>query len=116
MVSQYEKTIKEMGDKVDKKQIEPIQKDIEGLKELLKDKDKNYEQIKKAKDDLMHKFQKVSEELYKKVAEEQAKKQQAQAAGKEKASAEKKDEKVVDAEYKVEDDKKEEKVKKKKTQ
>jgi len=118
MVSQYEKTIKEMGDKVDKKQIEPIKKDIEGLKELLKDKDKNFEQIKKAKEDLMQKFQKVSEELYKKVAEEQAKQktQETQAAGQGKTSSDKKDENVVDAEYKVEDDKKEEKGKKKKAQ
>ncbi|MEA2037386.1 MAG: molecular chaperone DnaK [Nanoarchaeota archaeon] len=115
MVFQYEKTLKEMGDKVDKKQVEPIQKDIEGLKELLKDKDKNYESIKKAKDDLTQKFQKVSEEMYKKAAEEQAKKQQAagaSAGAKEDAKEEKKkDDKVVDADYKVEDDKKKEKKK-----
>lgn len=107
LVNQYDKTLKEMGDKVDKKQLEPIQKDIEALKELLKDKDKNYETIKKAKDGLISKFQKVSEEIYKKVAEEQAKKQQA--AGKKEAKKEekKKDDNVVDADYKVEDDKKE---------
>lgn len=107
LVNQYEKTIKDMGDKVDKKQLEPIKKDIDGLKELLKDKDKNYEQIKKAKDDLTKKFQKVSEELYKKVAEEQAKKQQAAgAAGTQPKKEDKKDDNVVDADYKVEDDKK----------
>ena len=104
LVNQYDKTIKDMGDKVDKKQLEPIKKDIEGLKELLKDKDKNYEQIKKAKDDLIKKFQKVSEELYKKVAEEQAKKQQQ--SGPKEPKEEKKDDNVVDADYKVEDDKK----------
>ncbi len=109
MVFQYEKTIKELGDKVDKKQIEPIQKDIEGLKELLKDKEKNYEAIKKAKDDLTQKFQKVSEELYKKVAEEQAKKQQQASAGKEEPKKEKKGDKVVDADYKVEGEKKKKK-------
>jgi len=114
MVTQYEKTIKEMGDKVDKKELEPIKKDIEALKELLKDKEKNYETIKKAKDDLIKKFQKVSEEMYKKVAEEQAKKQQAgakaggAAAGKE-AKEEKKDDNVVDADYEVEGDKKKKK-------
>ncbi|MBD3164303.1 molecular chaperone DnaK [Candidatus Woesearchaeota archaeon] len=115
LVFQYEKTLKEMGDKVDKKQIEPIQKDIEGLKELLKDKDKNYEAIKKAKDSLTKKFQKVSEEIYRKVAEEQAKQQQAQ-AGKSGAGAgpqqgagdgkKKKGDKVVDADYKVDDEEK----------
>jgi len=107
IVTQYDKTIKEMGDKVDKKQLEPIKNDIEGLKELLKDKDKNYEQIKKAKDDLIKKFQKVSEELYKKVAEEQAKKQQQAGAADAKPKKEgKKDDNVVDADYKVEDEKK----------
>jgi len=105
LVNQYEKTIKEMGDKVDKKQIDPIKKDLEGLKELLKDKEKNYEQIKKAKDDVVQKFQKVSEEMYKKVAEEQAKKAQSGGHGASKGS-DKKDENVVDADYKVEDDKK----------
>ncbi len=110
LVTQYEKTIKEMGDKVDKKQLEPIKKDIDGLKELLKDKEKNYEAIKKAKDDLIAKFQKVSEEMYKKVAEEQAKKGQA-AGGEAGAKPEDKkddtsDDNVVDADYKVDDDKK----------
>ena len=108
LVNQFEKTINDMGDKVDKKELEPIKKDIEGIKELLKDKDKNYEAIKKAKEDLVQKFQKVSQEMYQKVAQEQAKKQQqgAQAqAGAQKGTEDKgkKDEKVVDAEYKVED-------------
>jgi molecular chaperone DnaK len=107
LVNQYDKTIKDMGDKVDKKQIEPIKKDIDGLKELLKDGDKNYDQIKKAKDSLIQKFQKVSEELYKKVAEEQAKKQQAAGgAGPKSQKENKKDDNIVDADYKVEDEKK----------
>jgi len=113
LVTQYEKTIKDMGDKVDKKQLDPIKKDIEGLKELLKDKEKNYEQIKKAKDTLIQKFQKVSEELYKKAAEEQAKKQAQEQAGSKgtgkKEKTEKKDDNVVDADYKVEGDKKKKK-------
>ena len=108
LVFQYEKTIKDIGNKVDKKQLEPIQKDINALKELLKDKEKNYETIRKAKDELTKKFQKISEELYKKAAEEQAKqqaqKQQASAGKSEKAEKPKND-KVVDAEYKVEDEK-----------
>jgi len=109
LVTQYDKTIKEMGDKVDKKQLEPIKKDIEALKELLKDKEKNYETIKKAKDELIKKFQKVSEEMYKKVAEEQAKKQQQKAGKTETKEEKKKDENVVDADYEVEGDKKKKK-------
>ena len=110
LVNQFEKTIKDMGDKVDKKELEPIKKDIEGIKELFKDKDKNYEAIKKAKEDLVQKFQKVSQEMYQKVAQEQAKKQQqgAQAQTGTKDTG-KKDEKVVDAEYKVEDEDKKKK-------
>ncbi|MDO8481381.1 MAG: molecular chaperone DnaK [Nanoarchaeota archaeon] len=105
MAYQYDKLVAEMGDKVDKKQLEPLKKDIEGLKELLKDKDANYEHIKKAKDDLTAKFQKVSEEMYQKVAEEQAKKQQGQAGGAGKGGASgPKDDNVVDADFKVEDE------------
>lgn len=112
MVFQYERTLKDMGDKVDKKMVEPIEKDIEGLKELLKDKEGNYEAIKKAKDDLTEKFQKVSEELYKKAAEEQA--AQGNSAGPHGHDNEENDaspkEKVVDAE--VVDDEKDSKDKK----
>ncbi|MBS3136280.1 molecular chaperone DnaK [Candidatus Woesearchaeota archaeon] len=97
LVYQYEKTIADIGDKADKKDIEPIRKDIEGLKELLKDKEKNYEAIKNAKEELIKKFQKVSEQLYKKAAEEHAKK------GKEEKGS---DDNVVDADYKVDDEKK----------
>lgn len=125
MVFQYERTLKELGDKVDKKDIEPIQKDIEGLKELLKDKETNFEAIKKAKEGLIEKFNKVSEELYKKAAEEQAKKQGANKQGYAKAeSAEggeeegpkgkRNDDNVVDADYTVEEDKPKGKGKKKK--
>jgi molecular chaperone DnaK len=126
LVFQYEKTLKDMGDKVDKSQLEPIQKDIEGLKELLKDKDNNYESIKKAKDQLTEKFQKVSEELYKKAAEEQAAHQQqghqhSAQPGEDEASGDDseqenepghKKEKVVDAEV-VDEEEKEHKHKKK---
>ena len=124
MVFQYDKLLKELGDKVDKKQIEPIQKDIEGLKELLKDREGNYEAIKKAKESLLEKFQKVSEELYKKAAEEQAKKQGAQSGGKQETEEaeegddeenpkKKKDDNVVDADFEVEDEGKKKKAKKK---
>ncbi len=91
LVAQYEKTIKDMGDKVDKKQLEPIKKGIGELTELLKDKEKNYEAIKTKKEELTEKFNKVAQEMYANVQKEQEEKQ-----GKDKK--EKKDEKVVDAE------------------
>jgi molecular chaperone DnaK len=115
MVFQYEKTIKELGGKADKSKLDGIEKDIEGLKELLKDKDGNYETIKSAKTALTEKFQKVSEELYKHAAEEYQKEHpQAHEAGhahdhssheghdhsEHGHSHKKKGEKVVDADFK----------------
>ena len=101
MVFQYESTLKTLGDKIDKKETEPIQKDIDHLKKLLEDKDKNYEEIKKAKEELTAKFSKISEEIYKKAAEEHAKSEK-----KGEKSEDNKDDKVVDADFKVDDDKK----------
>jgi len=102
MVNQYEKTVKDLGDKVDKKELEPIAKSIEKLKELSKDGDKNFEEIKKILEDVKEKFQKVSAELYQKVAQEAAKKAEAEKADGPKADKKAKKEKVVDAEYKEE--------------
>ncbi|MCB9359389.1 molecular chaperone DnaK [Candidatus Woesearchaeota archaeon] len=96
LVFQYEKTIKEMGDKVDKKQLEPVQKDIDDMKELLKDKDKNYESIKKKKEEMTEKFSKIAQEMYQKAAAEQQKAQAA--AGGDKTDAKGKKDDVVDAE------------------
>jgi molecular chaperone DnaK len=79
MVFQYEKTLKDMGDKVDKKEIEPLMKDMDEMKELLKNRDENYEKIKTKKDELTEKFQKVATEMYQKAAAEA---QKAQGAGK----------------------------------
>ena len=110
MVFQYEKTIKEMGDKVDKKEIEPVKKDIEEMKELLKDKDKNYEVIKKKKEEMTEKFNKIAQEMYQKAAAEQQKQQAAQGSAEgsgDKKSDGKKDDNIVDAE--VVDEKEEKK-------
>jgi molecular chaperone DnaK len=110
LVYQYEKTIKEMGDKVDKKEIDVVKKDIDELKELLKDKDKNYEAIKKKKEEMTEKFQKIATEMYQKAAQEQAAKQQAEAGKKEDkeddTKEKKKDDNVVDAEFEEKSDKK----------
>ncbi len=108
MAFQYYKTIKELGEKVDKSKLDGIEKDIEGLKELLKDKEGNYETIKSAKDALTQKFQKVSEELYKHASEEYQKEhpQHAQEQSADEGSEDsahrhhKKGEKVVDADFK----------------
>lgn len=97
IVFQYEKTIKDMGDKVDKKELEPVEKAISELKELLKEK-KDIEAIKKKKDELTQEFQKIAEKLYQQAAQEQAKKQQSEGSKQAKAGQGPEDEKVVDAE------------------
>ncbi|MBU0980723.1 MAG: molecular chaperone DnaK [Nanoarchaeota archaeon] len=113
LVFQYEKTIKEMGDKVDKKQLEPVEKGIDELKELLKDREGNFEAIKKKKDEVTESFQKIATELYQKAAQEQQAQQaqeqarQAEDAQEDKSKGRKgKKDKVVEADFKVEDEKK----------
>ncbi|MFP4403023.1 MAG: molecular chaperone DnaK [Candidatus Woesearchaeota archaeon] len=102
IVFQYEKTIKDFKDKVDPKELEPLQKDIEELKELLKDKDTNFEKIKTKKEELTEKFNKVATEVYQKAAAEHAKTQEQTAESTDKAEDKKSDETVVDADYKDE--------------
>lgn len=104
LVFQYEKTIKEMGDNVDKSKLEPIKKGIEELKELLKDKEKNFEQIKSKKDELTEKFQAVAQEMYAQAAKQQQAQANAQQGSKQGKSS--KGDDVVDADYdEVKDDK-----------
>ena len=120
LVTQYEKTISDLGDKVDQSKLEPIKKGIDELKELLKDKENNYEKIKEKKDEVQQEFSKVATELYQSAAQqEQA--QDATAGGasacggganaadagnSQKASEQAED--VVDADYKEEKDSEEE--------
>ena len=123
LVFSSEKMFKEMGDKVDKKQLETVKGNIMELKELLKGEKKDTAAIKKKMDSVNELVQKMSAEMYQKVAEEQAKKQGAaggkpgkggpQAAGGDAGASGgadskgggKGDEKVVDAEV-VDEDKK----------
>jgi len=98
MVFNYEKTLKDMGGNVDKKELEPIQKEIDELKELLKEKD--VEKIKKKKEELTEHFSKVAQEMYAKIAAEAAKRD------KKENKEESKGEKVVDAEVVEEDESK----------
>ena len=98
IVFQYEKTLKDMGDKLDKSKIEPMQKRIDDLKKLLEDRENNFEEIKKQKDELKEEFSKLGEEFYKNA--------QAQQAGADASTTDessKKDEDVVDAEYEASD-------------
>jgi len=105
LVYSTEKLFKDFKDKVDNKELETIKGKVLELKELLKPDKKDAVVIKTKMDEVNKLVQKISTEMYQKVAEEQAKKkQQGAQAGKADADNEKKDKKVVDAEYKVEDD------------
>ncbi|MCK4521523.1 MAG: molecular chaperone DnaK [Nanoarchaeota archaeon] len=107
LVYSTEKLFKEFEGKVDKKEIEEVKGKVMELKELLKPDKKDIEAIKKKTEEINQIVQKMSTEMYQKVAAEQAKKQQAgqEQAGKTETKK-KKDDKVVDADYKVDDEKK----------
>jgi molecular chaperone DnaK len=114
LVYSTEKLFKEFEGKVDSKELETVKGKIMELKELLKPEKKDITAVKAKMDEVNKLVQKMSTEMYQKVAQEQAKKQQGAQAGSQngtsnKADTKKKDEKVVDAEYKVEDEDKKKK-------
>ena len=105
LVYQAEKTIKDLGDKADKAQVEKIQAAAEVVKEALKGTD--LEAIKKATEELQKPLYEMSAAAYQ--AAEQAGAAQGQGAPDAGQATGKKDDNVVDAEYKVVDDEKDKK-------
>lgn len=97
-----DKTLKDMEGKVDAAKLSDIKKEVEELKELMKPQKKDVVKVRQKLDELNKKLQEAGSELYRKAAEEQAKAQQ---AGQQKQEEKGKNEKVVDADYTVEDDK-----------
>ncbi len=125
LVYSTKKMFKDFEGKVDNKELETVKGKIMELEELLKAEKKDTDAIKKKLDEVNELVQKMSTELYQKAAAEQAKKQQAGQgnagnhggrAGKAKKGKAKNsddddeddgnnDENVVDADYKVKDEK-----------
>ena len=107
LVYQSEKTIKDLGDKADKAQVEKVQAAAEKVKEALKGTDN--EAIKKATEELQKPLYEMSAAAYQ-SAQQAAGAQGAPGAGAQEQAqgGEKKDDdNVVDAEYtEVKDDKK----------
>jgi molecular chaperone DnaK len=117
LVYATEKSLKDFGDKVSQGERADIEARLNDLKAAMKDK--SVDRIKRAMEDLTKASHKLAEEIYKQSA---AKQQQAQAdkgteeqareSGEKKsveggsASGGKKDEDIIDAEFKEEDDKK----------
>ncbi|MBA2123528.1 molecular chaperone DnaK [bacterium Unc6] len=97
-----EKSLKEYGDKVSAPEKEKVEQKINQLKSTLKGRD--IEKIKKDMDELVQASHSIAEQLYKQKApggQQEEKEEPSQKAGETK-----KDENVVDAEFKVEDEKK----------
>lgn len=96
-----EKTFKELKGKVDESKIAEVKKEVNELKELMKPEKKDIAKIKEKLEQVNKVFQAVSTEMYQKAAQAQQAKTQPQ-----KDSKKEKKDKVVDADYKVKDDKK----------
>ncbi|HZX45223.1 MAG TPA: molecular chaperone DnaK [Candidatus Nanoarchaeia archaeon] len=119
LVYTTKKLFKDFEGKVDSKELETVKGKILELEELLKPEKKDSAAIKKKMDEVNELVQKMSTEMYQKAAAEAAKKGKGQAGpapgdeeGGEDPSKKPKDDNVVDADYEVEGDKKEEGKKK----
>ncbi len=121
LIYSSEKLFKDFEGKVDSKELEGIKKQIDELKKLMEAEKKDVAAIKKKTDEINEMIQKVSTQMYEKAAAAQQAAQgqagadatagagqEAGSSGKEKKKK-KKDEKVVDADYKVEDEEKDKK-------
>lgn len=107
LVYSAEKSLKEYGDKVSEEERKKIEKAIANLKKA--GEGNNAANIDKAIEELNKASHKLAEEMYKKAATEQQAGQQAERQKSKETSKEQEKEEgeVVDAEYKVEDEKKE---------
>jgi molecular chaperone DnaK len=113
LVFSSKQMFKDLEGKVDKKELETVKGKVMELEELLKPDKKDLAAVKAKYDEVNEVVQKVSQELYQKMAAEQQAKQGATGpqgaqanAGASAAKEAKKDDNVVDADYKVEDEKK----------
>lgn len=101
-VYQTEKTLKEVEDKISADDKAEIEKAIENVKSVKDKEDATAEEIRNAIDELMQKFQKVSEVMYQQAQQEA----QQQAGAEETDKTASNDENVYDADFKeVDEDK-----------
>jgi len=102
-----QKTAKDMEGKVDKSKLDKLKGFAEEIKKLLETDPKDINKINEKLDEANKFAQEVATEMYQKVAQEQQAKQAAQSGASGDDSQDKKDD-VVDADFKVEDEKKDE--------
>ncbi len=108
LVYATEKSLKDFGDKVSQAERADIEAKINDLKQSIKDK--NVDRIKKGMDELTKVSHKLAEEVYKQAAAKQQAGAQGAQAGQDTPSQEepkehKKDEDIIDADFKEEDGK-----------
>ncbi len=102
-----EKTLSELGDKIAKEQKEKIDNKVKELKELMPKED--IAAIKTKTEELSKALQEVGASIYQQAQAAQQAQQKTQGKKPEEKKEKSKDEKVVDAEYKVEDEEKDKK-------
>ncbi|MEG1310983.1 MAG: Hsp70 family protein, partial [Romboutsia sp.] len=91
-IYQTEKTLNELGDKVNADDKSAVETAIDELKSIKEKEEATAEEIKKAMDDLMSKFHKISEQMYQQAQAEQ----QAQGDAQDQSTN---DDNVVDADF-----------------
>ncbi|HSQ89131.1 molecular chaperone DnaK [Romboutsia sp.] len=91
-IYQTEKTLNELGDKVSAEEKGAIETAIADLKAVKEREDATAEEIKKAMDELMNKFHKVSEQMYQQAQADAQANQDSEQAGPQ-------DDNVVDADF-----------------
>jgi molecular chaperone DnaK len=96
------KTLKEHGNKISETERKEIEEKINNLQKIIQSENKTAEQIRKGIEELEFASHKLAQILYQQA---QAGSQQSTQTGQHNQEGKGKDEKVVDAEYKVEDDK-----------
>lgn len=100
LVSQFDQIKKDLDGKVDKKDLDEVQKEIDALKKLLEEKDKDVAKIKEQSEKAQKVLQGATAKMYQAAQQAQAAAGGEQPSGDAKDSKKsKKDEKVVDAEF-----------------
>ncbi len=94
-----EKTMKELGEKMTDDEKKEIESKIKALRELMADEKRSAEEIRKATEDLTQAFYGVSTRIYQQQAQQQ------QTGQEEQKNTDERKEDVVDAEYRVNEEK-----------
>ncbi|MFW6038802.1 MAG: molecular chaperone DnaK [Candidatus Saliniplasma sp.] len=104
LVDSTERTLEEVGDKVDESIKNEIQEKVDELKEALEEDD--IDKIRRKKEELSEKVQEIGKQMYQaqQAAQQQAAQQQAAQQQAQQQSSSDEDEDVVDADYEVVDE------------